>query len=360
MNVQPIEISKNFFMLRSPEEGFHRNLFYKKFVGAEGIVNMLFDPGTKQDIVAISEGFGPLMGQPENIDFIFLSHQDPDVSSNVSMLMDCAPDSLLLASVDTWRLVNMYGLPEGRFYPLEKIIDRSRSVKLKATGHILRIIPARFCHFRGSMMLYDKESRTLFSGDFLGGVNTRKGDGPFATEESWEGISLFHQLYMPSSKALHQTIDLISSLNPLPEVIAPQHGDIITGELVYKFLGRLSNLTVGIDYLIDENNIKQNAITAINTFLEFVLRCHRNEYSRLLNRIHDLKDFTKSMTIAHGEVSDLKVSFTVAFQQLYSLLDSEELESAPLLKDVFLKIVDEADLVFTPQETSAQSVSELI
>lgn len=348
-----VEIAKNFFLYRSAEKDFHRNVYLKQFVGDNRVINMIFDPGTKLDTSILFDGFGEIMGHINKIDIIFLSHQDPDVSSNASILMSCSPRSLLLTSVDTWRLVNMYGLPERRFFPVEQY--SSNAIHIKPTGHIIKVVPARYCHFRGSMMIYDVESRTLFSGDFLGGVNSRKETGYVATEESWEGISLFHQLYMPSSKAIQHTVDLISSLDPLPEIIAPQHGDIITGELVFKFLGKLSNLKVGIDFMISENTEKEKAILAINTFLSFIRGNYKNEYHLLIERMDNFKDFSKSVTMKKDKVTDLKVSPNVAFQQIYVQFDDVHFENGYLFKEILLQNIGEVGLHFIPHDKNKEN-----
>ena len=351
--IQAIEIANNIFLYRSSEKLFHRNIYLRRFVGKKRNVNMLFDPGTKLDASRLFDCFGKIIGGLEKIDVIFLSHQDPDVSSNASILMSCAPRSLLLTSVDTWRLVNMYGLPEKRFFPIEQISNNS--ITIKPTGHVIKVVPARFCHFRGSMMIYDVENRALFSGDFLGGVNSRSDSGYMATEESWEGISLFHQLYMPSNKAIQHTVDLISSLDPLPELIVPQHGDVITGELVYKFLGKLSNLKVGIDFLISENVEKEKAVLAINQFLSYVSGNYADEYKTLIEQMDNVRDFSKSVTLKNGKIRDLKVSANVAFQQIYSLIEDCQLEKGYFLKEAFLQNIDEVGLHFIPHDKNKEN-----
>jgi flavorubredoxin len=353
----PIEISKNFFLYRSPEKDFHRNIYLKTFVGSKRTVNMIFDPGTILDAGNMFNGFGKIIGNIDKINIIFLSHQDPDVSSNTSTLMKYAPRSILLTSVDTWRLTNMYGLPEKRFYPAEQF--SSNIIRIKPTGHVIKVVPARYCHFRGSMMIYDLESKTLFSGDFLGGVNSRSDAGHIATDDSWEGISLFHQLYMPSSKAIQHTINLISSLDPLPEVIAPQHGDVITGELVYKFLGKLSSLKVGIDFIISESIEKEKAILAINKFLVFVYSNYTDEYTTLKRLIDNIKDFSKSVVLKNDKIRDLKVSPHVAFNQIYSVFDDSDLENGTFFKEIFLQNIYDVGLDFIPHDEDRDEFDEI-
>lgn len=349
----PLEISKNFFLYRSPEESFHRNIYLKRFIGNNRTINLVFDPGTELDTAALANGFGEIMGDLSKIDIIFLSHQDPDVTANVPMLMKLAPRSQVLTSVDTWRLVELYGLPGKRFFPTEQFL--SGSIRIKPTGHTVKVVPARYCHFRGGMMLYDIESRTLFSGDFLGGVNSRSDHGYVATEESWKGISLFHQLYMPSSKAIQQTVDFIAALDPFPEIIAPQHGDIITGELIYKFLGNLSNLEVGVDFMISENVAKANSVLAINNFISFLQENHIDQHDLLTKKMGKTKDFSKSVEMERGKVKYLNASPSVAFQQIHSLLNDPAFANGELLKETLLQNIEGAGLDFIPHEKNQEN-----
>jgi len=119
------------------------------------------------------------------------------------------PSALTIMTEDTWRLVQFYGLKANRFVAVEKF--QQLKTKLR-TGHILEFVPTPFCHFRGACMYYDRKSRVLFSGDFLGGIST---SDLYAEEHHWEGVKAFHQLYMPSKAALRYSVKKIRSLNPL-------------------------------------------------------------------------------------------------------------------------------------------------
>ena len=197
------------------------------------------------------------------------------------------------------------------------------------------------------MMVYDYESRILFSGDLFGGVNTNLEGGIYATEGSWEGISLFHQLYMPSTVALKHTMERISILNPFPEIIAPQHGDIVAGENVYKFLGRLSSLTVGAELVSQADLQKEQALLAINNFFSYL----QKNCDQVLKIFHEefrkgKKIFTPLILI-NGRAMDLKVSPTVTFQQIIHILNtSPDARPYPNLRSIFLDIIKEAGLEF--------------
>lgn len=298
------EIGNEFYLLRSKEQDFHRNIYIKRFVGQRRAVNLVMDPGTKLDIEPLSEAFEKLIGGLDKIHMIFLSHQDPDVSSITPFLVSSS-NAVVLASQDTIRLVRMYGIPENRIIPVESF--KSESVKVKDTGHRIRFVPAYYCHFRGAMMLYDLESKILFSGDFMAGLNTIKGNAIYATEEAWEGISIFHSIYMPSNLALRETVSRIGLLNPLPEVIAPQHGYVVKGGLVLEFLTRLSELNVGIDLMTYQEPSSESFIMAINDFKDRMKQEKTSLYSELLKIFTNPGNFTVPFQLRGDNIVQIKV-----------------------------------------------------
>ncbi|MCX8095266.1 MAG: MBL fold metallo-hydrolase [Caldisericia bacterium] len=302
------EIGKEFYLIRSPEKELHRNIYLKRFISnnKKERVNMIFDPGTPLDYESLFKILKDLIGGVQNVNLIFLSHQDPDVSSNLKALLTANPNALILGSIDTFRLVSMYGISERNFKGVEMF--KRDVVKISRTGHIIQFVPAYFCHFRGAMMAYDFESRVLFSGDFLAGTNTKKNNGIYATKDSFEGISIFHQIYMPSKKALLLTIDRIGLLNPLPEVIAPQHGDVVKGELIFDFLTRLTKLEVGLDLISWTQSEKDNLIDAINQFLNSLNNIDKDIFEKLLMKLKRVGEFTQVFTFKDKIVEDIKLT----------------------------------------------------
>jgi glyoxylase-like metal-dependent hydrolase (beta-lactamase superfamily II) len=340
------EIGKEFYQIRSPEKDFHRNIYLKRFIGADGsMIPMIFDPGTRLDLKYLLPFLQEKIGGMENLKLIFLSHQDPDLSANLSLIMSNAPQSQLVTSIDTWRLVKMYGVPEKRSKTIESF--HSDEMLVRKTQHKIRFVPARYCHFRGSMMVYDYESRVLFSGDLFGGVNTKPEGGIYATEDSWEGISLFHQLYMPSTVALRQTMEIISLLHPFPEIIAPQHGDIVAGENVYTFLERLSQLTVGAELASQADLQKGQALLAINNFFSYLQEHCKPAWKIFSRGFQKGKHIFTPFILVNGQATELKVSPSVTFQQIIHVLNtSPEAQSYPDLRSIFLDIINETGLEF--------------
>lgn len=314
------EIGKGFFHFKSAEEVLHRNIYVKKFTGendAAGV--MVLDPGAKADAAAVWEALDTISGGVGNVDLVFLSHQDPDVTSNAKFIVDNAPRAVVLASADSWRLLKMIGIPDNRFYLLENWGEEP--LHIGRTGHVVQPVPAHYCHFRGSMMLYDVESRVLFSGDFLGGVNTRRGPGIFADETSWAGVSLFHQIYMPSKRAVQETVGRIVELEPFPEVIAPQHGDVLRGAWVKEFLSRMSKLDVGVDLVRLKDPEKEAGLAAFNAFLEELHGEAPETFGELWGEITRRNEFTTLFKFSKRGIADVKVSMTNAVVYICNIID---------------------------------------
>lgn len=241
---EPIEISDNIHWVGTGAKSFlSRNTFLRVFKGSGRTYNMVIDPGPPCDLEVISSKITSVLGNLSAVNMAFMNHQDPDVVGNIQFFAKLNPQTIIMSTEDTWRLVSLYGLDAKMFMAVERFSNQQATL---ATGHKLQFVPTPFCHFRGACMLYDLESRILFTGDLFGGIAAR---GLQADSTNWTGIKAFHQLYMPSNEALRMAVRKIRDLNPAPLVLAPQHGGLIQGELIDEFLDKLADLQVGLDII---------------------------------------------------------------------------------------------------------------
>lgn len=138
------------------------------------------------------------------------------------------------------------------------------------TGRKLKFFATPFCHAPGSFVTFDEKTKTLFSSDIFGSYDSRwelyldldeqciSCEGKPVCERDGkkcplEGIKMFHQQIMSSTKALDYTLDVLDSIDA--EIIAPQHGSILSSKTdinaVKKHLRSLDG--VGIDYVLKES-----------------------------------------------------------------------------------------------------------
>ncbi|MFO7565574.1 MAG: hypothetical protein R6X02_23225 [Enhygromyxa sp.] len=267
--IDSIEIAPDTYWVgkREPEAIFFANPFLRIFRSSEKQkqISLLIDPGSQSDFAVVSAKVTGLIGDLRRVSAVFINHQDPDVGTSATTLIHrFARKAAILCSEDTWRLIVHLNLPRENFVSIDGFA--AHGMKL-GTGHRLLPVPSPFCHFRGAVMLYDPQTRVLFSGDLFGGLTESNATGIWADESDWRGIRAFHQLYMPANKALVAAVERIRALDPAPELIAPQHGRLIRGPLIADFLERMEQLPVGLDLLGDE----AKDLDAWNIVLERVL-----------------------------------------------------------------------------------------
>ena len=264
---QPVEIAENTYWVgkRPRDEIFYANPYLRHFPGqsADPPFNLIIDPGSSKDFSVVQSKVSQILGSIKQIDSIFINHQDPDVGSSVGLMLGrYTPEAHVLCTEDTWRLVHYYNIPRERFVPLEKY---PRGIQLPS-GQVIIPVPSPFCHFVGAMMLYDPDTRVLFSGDLFGGLTDRDARGIYADDSDWTGMRAFHQIYMPTQSALQNAIRNIRQLTPKVEIIAPQHGRVIRGDLVDEYMERLYHLPVGLD-ILDDRHASDEELQAWTTVL---------------------------------------------------------------------------------------------
>lgn len=308
---EPVEISSDTYWVgKKSGDLLERNIYLRVFKQSNKSINLVIDPGPPSDLSALTEKTGKIIGSIKNIDLIFVNHQDPDVSYNSATIQKLNPNALVLASEDTFRLINFYGINTKKTRAVESFKDMEITL---STGHKIKFVPSPFCHFRGAVMLYDPETRILFSGDLFGGLSFTP--SLFADENYLEGIKTFHQIYMPTKDALKFAINNIKSLDPPPLFIAPQHGLIIGSEKLKEAISFLENLDVGLDLYLKRKD-KENYIAGMNEILEYGKSLlDKKNIEEILKGFKDLT-FTSIFSFDSSGIKDIKVDPEYALEFL--------------------------------------------
>ncbi|MBI4746330.1 MAG: MBL fold hydrolase [Deltaproteobacteria bacterium] len=314
-----VEISDNIYWVGERTNSvLERNIYLRVFKNAGQSINMVIDPGPPEDLDILTRKAGKIIGDIRNIHIAFINHQDPDVGMNAAYLQRMRSKMMVMATDDTWRLIRFYGLNQQYFKSVNSF--KGYQVVLP-TGHALKFIPTPFCHFKGACMLYDIESRILFSGDLLGG--TGGASGLYATDANWEGVQIFHQLYMPIKEAIQRAIDAIWALEPKPIAIAPQHGGILQGAVMEQFLERLYRLPVGLD-LLREDKVKFAYINAINNILhEIKSKIGESFFAKVQKKFHIDGSFPDLIKLKEDMVVDISVDAMTGFKIFVNALTVE-------------------------------------
>lgn len=244
----PLPVREGCWMVghRNPHSLLQCNTYVRSFEKGSKPIHVCVDPGSQFDYPVIEANIAQLIGDVGELHSFSLNHQDPDVIGNSQYLCDANPNISVMVTEDVWRLAQHMLIKPARVHFAN--VARSE-MTIIGDYHRWQLVPTPFCHFRGAMAFYDPELRTLFTGDLFGGLNRLGRVQLEADESDWTGIAQFHQIYMPTREALRYAIRQIKALDPAIEVIAPQHGYLITGDLVHTFMERMYDLLVGHDLL---------------------------------------------------------------------------------------------------------------
>lgn len=219
-----------------------------QYVITSGREIVLLDPGGAHVFPRVLANVAELVDL-KAISHIFYSHQDPDVSSGITLWLSMAERAMVHISELWVRFLPHFGIYDGR--RIVSIPDGGKSLTLSG-GARLVMVPSHFLHSTGCFSLYDSFSKILFSGDIGAALFPEGKRYPIVTdfEAHLPLMEGFHKRYMASNAACRSWVRRVSALDV--ETIAPQHGAVIQGrENVKKFLSWFEGLRCGTD-IIDQ------------------------------------------------------------------------------------------------------------
>jgi flavorubredoxin len=215
---------------------------------------MILDPGGHKVFKHLLTEVGALVGI-NNLKYIFLSHQDPDIVAAINGWL-MTTKAVALTPILWLRFIPHFGVDKF-------VVDRIKG--LKDTGGIVRlgktdlyIIPAHFLHSPGNFQIYDPKSKILYSGD-IGASLGQDYTYVKSFKEHVRYMEAFHRRYIPCNRALRMWLDIVRDLDI--ETIAPQHGAIMKGkDIVKQFFDWLEDLECGLDIMEPIYRLPKNRI----------------------------------------------------------------------------------------------------
>jgi glyoxylase-like metal-dependent hydrolase (beta-lactamase superfamily II) len=278
------------------------NTYLLLFDRKDGPLPLLIDPGGPNVSRFILKRLQDILNELGKLRLIFLSDHAPGVGINIARLLKQNPALKVICTDDVWRLAYALGVSSVKFQAVEKF--NNARVRL-SKEQVIHFLPIPFCPSRGSCMLYDEQNRILFSGGLFGGIMFTL--SLFATPEHWEGIRMWHQMYIPSPKSLQNAIKLVRNLQPAPKIIAPQYGAILKGDMIPMVLDKLSAVPVGADLPQATDIDKVMYIEAINEVLTTISeKAGKDVIDHLLRRLDEDLSFPRLFTVKQGQLIDIK------------------------------------------------------
>ncbi len=227
------------------EEGIVQTNQYLIIDKGEGV---LLDPGGAHVFPRVLANVAEIIDL-KRIKILFFTHQDPDVTSGITMWLKIAENAKLHIS-ELW----IRFLPHFGIYDRNRVIgipDRGMTITLKS-GTKLEVLPAHYLHSTGNHIVYDPKAKILFSGD-IGVSLFPRSERKQVVEENFPKhvklMELFHKRYMTSNIACKKWVSMVEKYEI--DYIAPQHGAVMKGTVAKEFLEWFKNLRCGVD-LINE------------------------------------------------------------------------------------------------------------
>lgn len=184
------------------------------------------------------------------LDYIFLSHQDPDIGSGLNLWLPICQAKVMMSEL--WkRFIPAFcvrGLAEDRIVAIP-----DQGVRFELNSSPLMAVAAHFLHSPGNFHLYDPVSKILFTSDLGASVGSDK--AVIDTREDFEAhkasMAAFHNRYIPSNKACRSWAAMVRKLDVA--MIVPQHGAHIVGkELVEAFYHWVEEEKTAVDNFCDD------------------------------------------------------------------------------------------------------------
>lgn len=222
--------------------------------------SILIDPGSKLTWKETRKKI--LQRMPlEHIRYIVCQHQDPDITSAVSDLLDeIGTEGRKL--VTHWRAQELL---EHYNWGIEFYGVSASDWLLEAGNRKLKFVFTPYMHFPGNFCTFDLETRILFSSDIFGAITEHFALFAENADTYFEQMKPFHTHYMPASEIVNRGLDAIEKCQPI-HMIAPQHGSIITKEMIASIIHQLRNLPCGI-FLEYSGSRRVEMMTKINELL---------------------------------------------------------------------------------------------
>ncbi|MBM3129896.1 MAG: MBL fold metallo-hydrolase [Chloroflexi bacterium] len=221
-----------------------------QFLIIHGEKGMLLDPGGNKmfsKLVAEISKFIP----PQKLEYLFLSHQDPDVGAGLNGYLLITDAKICFPEV--WeRFIPSFCTKS--FVKDRVVAIPDRGMRLKLDGAEIVLVPAHFLHSPGNIQVYDPTSKTLFSGDL--GASLLPFDNAYAIVGDFGAhvkyMDGFHRRYITSGQACARWATMARALDI--ERIVPQHGALFEGKaMVAQFIDWIAQLKCGVDLLAEQN-----------------------------------------------------------------------------------------------------------
>ncbi|MBK8396030.1 MAG: MBL fold metallo-hydrolase [Leptospiraceae bacterium] len=214
-----------------------------EYLITKGKNTIITDPGGSEIFPAVVSSLSTSIN-PKSIEYIFASHQDPDIVSSLSLWLDMNEEIKCFASRIWTSFLPHFGGNNETFISIP-----DNGMKFNFYDLELEFVPAHYLHSSGNFHIYDSKAKLYFSGDIGAALlpHDYLEENDIYVQDFDNHIQYckgFHQRWMGSNEAKLDWCERVSKYNI--DLLCPQHGLIFRGKDVMRFINWFSELKVGV------------------------------------------------------------------------------------------------------------------
>ena len=278
-----LSLEEGLFLINSLDhEGLlQRNMYLRIYEKGDNYVSLLFNVLPYHRFSAAKDEIEKAIGKLENLRALFLMDLFPEDTPSILDLLNLVPRLYVITSLPIALSLIGLGVPEKRIKPVESFPDGLLNL---GTGDVLRFIKTPFLPEKGSFVVFEEKTKTLFSSKLFSSYCLPEEYSADKTAKI-ERIVLYHRLnFSDNENAI--SLAQIRLLNP--SVIRPAFGNPIL-EGVDEVIERISKQknTFNLANLEDETLV----LGLLSSILfEMEKRIPKEKYELILDELSEYVD----------------------------------------------------------------------
>ncbi len=294
-----LSVEEGLFVINSldPEGLLQRNMYLRVYGKGDNYVSLLFNVLPYHRFSVARDEIEKAVGSLENLRAIILMDLLPEDTPSILNLLNLAPKLHVITSLPIALSLISLGVPERRIKLVESFPDGLLNL---GTGDVLRFIKTPFLPEKGSFVVFEEKTRTLFSSKLFSSYCLLEEYSVDKTAKI-ERVILYHRL---NFSGIENAVSLAQIILLNPSVIRPAFGNPIL-EGVDEVIKRISKQKNTFNLTNLENEALILGLLSSILF-ELEKRIPKEKYELILDELSEYVD-VKAGTISKSFVDVKKL-----------------------------------------------------
>jgi hypothetical protein len=286
-----LSVEEGLFLISSldPEGLLQRNMYLRIYEKGDSFVSLLFNVLPYHRFSVAKDEIEKAVGKLENLRALILMDLLPEDTPSILNLLNLAPKLYVITSLPIALSLISLGVPERRIKLVESFPDGLLSL---GTGDVLRFIKTPFLPEKGSFVVFEEKTKTLFSSKLFSSYCPPEEYSAHKTAKI-ERVILYHRLNFSS---IENAVSLAQVRLLNPSVIRPAFGNPIL-EGVDEVIERISKQKNNFDLAnLEDETLILGLLSSI--LFELEKRIPKEKYELILDGLSEYVD------VSNGTISN--------------------------------------------------------